>query len=444
MAKHHSIMNKYSFLWLAVVLLSFLSGCSDDDQPDAVEPYLRVVETASFENLSSAATTLTLKVESNVEWQITSEKPWCSFSANNVQGDASVEVTIGENLTGEARSAVLEITSADGVLKEEVHVSQLAEVFAENYHYKLPVIFQVLYVNKADKNQYVEEGHLEMLLDKVNELYRNCGQDLNMEFVLATEDPDGNALAEPGVNRVKWTTSTIDCQAFMDSYKNERYLGLIWDPDRYINILLYNFSDASILGISEFPYTVAPDYLGGCDQWTGGVPTPDQLISPRCVSINNRYIYEDEAPLTPETPDGNANYVAVTIAHELGHYLGLRHVFSENSEGVECIDSDFCDDTPTYNKTAYNNLVNSIGAEGLLEHLDLLIMREDCVRGTEYESTNIMDYAVSYSNRFTAEQRERLRFILEKGAFVPGPKNRSVSNEARRAVSGDLPHRVME
>ena len=85
-------MNKYSFLWLAVVLLSFLSGCSDDDQSDAVEPYLRVVETASFENLSSAATTLTLKVESNVEWQITSEKPWCSFSANNVQGDASVEV----------------------------------------------------------------------------------------------------------------------------------------------------------------------------------------------------------------------------------------------------------------------------------------------------------------------------------------------------------------
>ena len=318
MAKHRSIMNKYSFLWLAVVLLSFLSGCSDDDQPDAVEPYLRVVETASFENLSSAATTLTLKVESNVEWQITSEKPWCSFSINNVQGDASVEVTIGENLTGETRSAVLEITSADGVLKEEVHVSQLAEVFAENYHYKLPVVFQVLYVNKADKNQYVEEGHLEKLLDKVNELYRNCGQDLNMEFVLATEDPEGNELSEPGVNRVQWTTSTIDCQEFMDSYKNERYLGLIWDPDRYINILLYNFSDASILGISEFPYTVAPDYLAGCDQWTGGVPTQDQLVSPRCVSINNRYIYEDQAPLTPETPDGNANYVAVTMAHELG------------------------------------------------------------------------------------------------------------------------------
>ena len=101
-------------------------------------------------------------------------------------------------------------------------------------------------------------------------------------------------------------------------------------------------------------------------------------------------------------------------------------------------------DTPTYNKTAYNNLVNSIGAAGLLEHLDVLIMREDCVRGTEYKSTNIMDYAVSYSNTFTANQRERVRYILEKGAFVPGPKNREISNSTRTAGSGELPHHVME
>lgn len=78
-----------------------------------------------------------------------------------------------------------------------------------------------------------------------------------------------------------------------------------------------------------------------------------------------------------------------------------------------------CEDTPTYNKTAYNNLVNSIGAAGLLEHLDVLITREDCVRGTEYKSTNIMDYAVSYSNTFTANQRERVRYILEKEHLFP-------------------------
>jgi hypothetical protein len=55
-----------------------------------------------------------------------------------------------------------------------------------------------------------------------------------------------------------------------------------------------------------------------------------------------------------------------------------------------------------------------------------------------------MDYAVSYSNTFTANQRERVRYILEKGAFVPGPKNREISNSTRTAGSGELPHHVME
>ena len=113
------------------------------------------------ENISSAAATLTLKVESNVEWKVVSEKSWCVVPSENTwTGNAAVEVQVGENLTGESRSAVLEIVSTDGVLKEEIHVSQLAEVFSENHHYKLPVVFQVLYVNKSDKNQYVEEGHL--------------------------------------------------------------------------------------------------------------------------------------------------------------------------------------------------------------------------------------------------------------------------------------------
>lgn len=235
MVKLHLSMNKkYYLLWMLVVLLPFLAGCSDDEQPEVAEPYLRVVETISCENISSAAATLTLKVESNVEWKVVSEKSWCAVPSENTwTGNASVEVQVGENLTGESRSAVLEIVSTDGVLKEEIHVSQLAEVFSENHHYKLPVVFQVLYVNKSDKNQYVEEGHLQKLLDKVNELYRNCGEDLGLEFVMATEDPEGNTLEEPGVNRVMWTTSTIDCQAFMNSYKEKRYLDLIWDGPVY-------------------------------------------------------------------------------------------------------------------------------------------------------------------------------------------------------------------
>ena len=32
----------------------------------------------------------------------------------------------------------------------------------------------------------------------------------------------------------------------------------------------------------------------------------------------------------------------------------------------------------------------------------------------------------------------------KKGAFVPGPKNREISNSTRTAGSGELPHHVME
>ena len=55
MVKLHLSMNKkYYLLWMLVVLLPFLAGCSDDEQPEVAEPYLRVVETTSCENISSA------------------------------------------------------------------------------------------------------------------------------------------------------------------------------------------------------------------------------------------------------------------------------------------------------------------------------------------------------------------------------------------------------
>lgn len=80
MVKLHLSMNKkYYLLWMLVVLLPFLAGCSDDEQPEVAEPYLRVVETTSCENISSAAATLTLKVESNVEWKVVSESHGAQF-----------------------------------------------------------------------------------------------------------------------------------------------------------------------------------------------------------------------------------------------------------------------------------------------------------------------------------------------------------------------------
>ena len=75
---------------------------------------------------------------------------------------------------------------------QTVTVSQKVVVPDDNYHYKLPVVFHVIYSSKSNTKQYVKTGWLETILADVNKLYKSSGVDLNLEFVLATEDPDGN------------------------------------------------------------------------------------------------------------------------------------------------------------------------------------------------------------------------------------------------------------
>lgn len=49
---------------------------------------------------------------------------------------------------------------------------------------------------------------------------------MNLEFVLATEDPKGKTLPEPGVERIEWNTAAIDINDFMFS-NNRTYNYLI-------------------------------------------------------------------------------------------------------------------------------------------------------------------------------------------------------------------------
>ena len=148
-----------------------------------------------------------------------------------------------------------------------------------------------------------------------------------------------------------------------------------------------------------------------------------ELPWPQCVSINNEYIYSHEAYYTMTD-------VVNTLAHELGHFLGLRHAFSEDPVTYDrdiCYDSDFCTDTPTYNKTAYDKLLQALMSSGGSvdnDEKELLMMRENCETGEEFRSTNIMDYAYTESNRFTPQQAARIRYVLQHSPYIPGPKVR--------------------
>lgn len=78
---------------------------------------------------------------------------------------------------------------------------------------------------------------------------------MNLTFTLAETNPDGETLPDPGVEYVQWTESyPIDCNTFMQD-DSKKYVKFIWDPNRYINVMVYNFttdeSNSTILGISH-------------------------------------------------------------------------------------------------------------------------------------------------------------------------------------------------
>ncbi len=183
--------------------------------------------------------------------------------------------------------------------------------------------------------------------------------------------------------------------------------------------------NSTTLGISHLPYQV-----GGYPQIDGlsngkNYPLSKPGKFPYCVSLNSIYVGRDNEGTrytihknqgyTYNTTDPNA-----TLAHELGHYLGLFHSFSEKtvkdkSEAAnDDDDSDHCDDTPSYNRIAYGKWLTEYVSKAQAIKKDTTRMRRNAptAKGEEWQSDNLMDYSICYSMRFTPEQANRIRQVL--------------------------------
>ena len=185
------------------------------------------------------------------------------------------------------------------------------------------------------------------------------GNDAQVEFYLATVDPDGNPT--DGMTFSNNDTWYNDGGSYWNS--------LNWDPSRYMNI--YTTTAGGNLGYVPF--------LPAC-----GSPGAS---SDRVVVLWESY--GEDAPYGPPYDQGR------TLTHEVGHYLGLNHTFNGGCESGSCTTGGdlICDTSPQSSPT--------FGCNG-----------SSC-SGTVPDD-NYMDYSDDLCmEQFTPEQNKRMRCTLE-------------------------------
>lgn len=337
-----------------------------------------------------------------------------------------------------------------------------AATIDSNYVYELPVIFHVLYQNASDANQYIPAARLKNILQYVNEIYQGGiygeSQAMNVKFVLAEYDESGKKLSTPGVEYVKYSGEyPIDVTKFMkdNTGANTKY---IWDPNDYINVMMFNFksddaTDGVTLGISHMPLSVSDTTaLAGLQTTTSRYISKSNLAYAHCSAINSTYAnlastggYYQSSRYVNGIQNGYTivpSDVVVTLAHELGHYLGLFHMFTESEEddSVEpadsCADTDYCEDTPSYNRSEYESYLTYYMENNSSPQLNDVILRHAC-DGTTFFSANIMDYSYSLGYKISADQKARVRHVLYYSPLIPGPKKNGVNMRSRAASNNE-------
>lgn len=227
-----------------------------------------------------------------------------------------------------------------------------------------------------------------------------------VQFCLAVTDPSGNTLSEPGIHRQKWNTIAgatdpnlaADGAALQTLFNNTIKPATIWDPTKYMNIWVAKMDGSQLLGYASWPAASTLTGLGTVET----AQTCGVVVNARAFGTNG---YAAAAPYNKGR----------TATHEVGHWLGLRHISGDAACG-----NDFCNDTPTQ-KGGFGG-----GGGGLNYSCPSYpyLASGECT-GTNSATTagsemfmNYMDYvddACMYL--FTANQKTRIQTAMTNGTY---------------------------
>jgi hypothetical protein len=214
--------------------------------------------------------------------------------------------------------------------------------------YRIPVVVHIVY-NKPQENLHdsLVYNQIEVLnqdyrrknadTSNLRPLFNGLGADAGIEFYLACTDPDGNPTT--GITRTQTNRTSFGNFLGMgvDEVKFDSTGGKSgWDYNRYLNIWVCNTGGA-VLGLAYPPM--------GAPNWPSNAFPAD----PRLQGVVVHYeVFGKNNPLATG-PYAIADQ-GRTLVHEIGHYLGLRHIWGDGPLSLlgipDCTVDDGIADTP--------------------------------------------------------------------------------------------------
>lgn len=263
------------------------------------------------------------------------------------------------------------ITDAENFIANRLQQARSSSRIAADYVIRIPVVVHVLY-SKASQN--ISDALIKSQIDILNrdfrrrnedaantpERFKSLAADVQIEFALATADPKGKST-----NGIVRKQTTVQYWQMDDSIKfSEKGGSNAWDSRSYLNI------------------------------WVGDLRTLLGYSSPLGVSADK------DGVVLNFTAFGNtsgAYNMGRTAVHEVGHWLGLKHIWGDTYCG-----DDEVDDTPKQGGF-------TSGCPG-----GVRITCSNTPDGDMY--MNYMDFTNdACMNLFTKGQRERMRIQFEDG-----------------------------
>ncbi len=276
--------------------------------------------------------------------------------------------------------------------EEEKISNHLARRKKNEVIYQIPVVVHIVHDNNLNNiggsgNSNISDEQILSQIEVLNEdfrrlnpdtintpaIFKSIAADTKISFCLASFDPDGQAT--DGITRHYSNSLPFDANNSLQNRRLKAYG--YWPADQYLNIWVTELQD-DVLGYATFPSDLDID---GLDNSPSDIFTDGIVIDHRTFGNN-----------TGTSFGGNYNN-GRTTTHEVGHWLGLYHIWGDEDD---CISPDYCDDTPS----------QQFASEGCPSE------KSSCTQRDMFE--NYMDYSYdACMNIFTEDQKNRMRTVIE-------------------------------